>query len=62
MVPVPSGGTAPAPDNAVAGTGSRLGRAVYGSVRAGPPQMIGLLDLHTGRVAWNIRPLRVATA
>lgn len=57
VVPVPSGGTAPAPDNAVAEPRSRLGWVVYGSVRGGPRQMIGLLDYASGQVAWSIRPL-----
>jgi len=57
-VPVPEGGTPPAPERRVAVPLSRLGWVVRGRVAGGPPQMIGLLDLHTGRVAWNIRPLQ----
>ena len=57
LVPVPPGGTAPAADDRVAEPLSRLGWVVRGRVRNGPQQMIGLLDYHTGRVAWNIRPL-----
>ena len=57
LVPVPAGGTAPAADDRVAEPLSRLGWVVRGRVRNGPQQMIGLLDYHSGRVAWNIRPL-----
>ena len=57
VVPVPPGGTAPAPDNRVAEPRSRLGWVVSGRVRGGPEQMIGLLDYHSGQVAWSIRPL-----
>jgi hypothetical protein len=60
-VPVPAGGTRPAADRRVAAPLSRLGWVVRGRVRGGgrlgPAQMIGLLDYHSGRVAWNIRPL-----
>lgn len=56
-VPVPPGGTAPAPGDRTAEPLSRLGWVVRGRVRGGPEQMIGLLDYHSGRVAWNIRPL-----
>ena len=56
-VPVPEKGALPAAERRVATPLSRLGWAVRGSVREGPLQMIGLLDHHTGRVAWNIRPL-----
>lgn len=57
-VPVPEGGTSPAPERRVAEPLSRLGWVVRGRVRRdGPLQMIGLLDYHSGRVAWNIRPL-----
>ncbi len=59
-VPVPEGGTPPAAGRRVAGPLSRFGWVVRGRVRNGPPQMIGLLDYTTGRVAWNIRPLPVA--
>lgn len=56
-VPVPPGGTAPAPGRRVARPGSPLSWVVTGSVRDGPPQMIGLLDYRSGRTAWDIRPL-----
>lgn len=56
-VPVPPGGTSPAPGDRVAAPLSRLGWVVRGRVRNGPQQMIGLLDYDSGRVAWNIRPL-----
>lgn len=56
-VPVPADGTSPAPGDRTAEPLSRLGWVVRGRVRNGPPQMIGLLDYHSGRVAWNIRPL-----
>ena len=62
VVPIPPGGAAPAEERRVAVPLSRLGWVVRGRVRGGPPQMIGLLDLHTGRVAWNIRPLPVVSA
>lgn len=61
-VPVPAGGTRPAAGRRRAEPLSRLGWAVRGRVRNGPPQMIGLLDYPTGRVAWNIRPLPDAVA
>jgi hypothetical protein len=56
-VPVPPDGTVPAPERRVAEPLSRFGWVVRGRVRNGPQQMIGLLDQHSGRVAWNIRPL-----
>ncbi len=57
VVPIPDDGALPAAQRRVATPLSRVGWVVRGSVRRGPPQMIGLLDHHTGRVAWNIRPL-----
>jgi hypothetical protein len=60
VVPVPEGGTPPPPGRRRAEPLSRLGWVVYGSVRGGPRQMIGLLDYHSGRIAWNIRPLEPA--
>ena len=60
-VPVPPGGTEPAPDNRVAEPRSRLGWVVRGRVRGGPSQMIGLLDYASGQVAWSIRPLPPVT-
>lgn len=59
-VPVPPGGTSPPDERRRAEPLSRLGWVVYGSVRGGPRQMIGLLDYASGRVAWNIRPLAPA--
>lgn len=59
-VPVPEGGTPPPPERRRAEPLSRLGWVVYGSVRGGPRQMIGLLDYPSGRIAWNIRPLEPA--
>lgn len=61
-VPVPPGGATPTEERRVAVPISRLGWVVRGRVRGGSPQMIGILDLHTGRVAWNIRPLPVVSA
>lgn len=61
-VPVPPDGTAPAADDRVAAPLSRLGWVVRGRVRNGPEQMIGLLDYHSGHVAWNIRPLPAQAA
>lgn len=62
VVTVPRGGTEPAEERRVAVPLSRLGWVVRGRVAGGPAQMIGLLDLHTGRVAWNIRPLPAVSA
>lgn len=62
VVPVPEGGTPPAADRRVAVPLSRLGWVVRGRIAGGPLQMIGLLDMHSGRVAWNIRPLPVVSA
>jgi hypothetical protein len=56
-VPVPPGGTAPARGRRVARPRSALSWVVSGSVRGGPPQMIGLLDYPTGHVDWDIRPV-----
>ena len=61
VVPIPPGGATPAEERRVAVPLSRLGWVVRGRIRGGPPQMIGLLDLHSGRVAWNIRPLPVVS-
>jgi hypothetical protein len=60
-VPVPDGGTSPAPERATAVPLSRLGWVVRGPVRGGPDQVVGVLDYPTGRVAWTIRPLPEAT-
>ena len=62
VVPVPDGGTAPAPERATAVPLSRLGWVVRGRVRNGPQQVVGVLDYPTGRVAWNIRPLPEASS
>lgn len=59
-VPVPPGGLAPAAERATAVPLSRLGWVVRGRVGDRPRQMIGLLDMRSGRVAWNIRPLPAA--
>ena len=56
-VPVPDDGTPPPRERRRAEPLSRLGWVVFGRVRGGPRQMIGLLDYVSGRVAWNIRPL-----
>lgn len=56
-VPVPPGGVQPPPARAVATPLSRLSWVVFAHVCGGPRQMIGMLDLPSGRVAWNIRPL-----
>jgi len=55
-VPVPPGGAAPGPARRVAHPRSPFGWVVWGRVRGGPRQVIGLLDYATGRVAWDIRP------
>ena len=58
-VPVPAGAVQPDPRVARAVPLARLGWVVTG--RFGPDrpeQMIGLLDMRTGRVAWRIRPAR----
>lgn len=59
-VPVPADGVAPPPDRGRAEPLSRLGWVVTGRVRGGPPQVIGVLDYASGRIAWNIRPLEPA--
>ena len=56
VVPVPPGGTLPARGREVAHPPSPLGWVVWGRVRGGPVQMIGLLDHRSGAVAWDIRP------
>ncbi|GEM_PF-471880 len=56
-VPVPTGGTEPAPRRRVADPPDDLQWIVSGHVDGGPAQVIGLLDYRTGRVAWDIRPL-----
>lgn len=55
-VPVPPGGARPPRERAVARPRSPFGWVVWGHVRGGPEQMIGLLDYHSGTVAWDIRP------
>lgn len=60
-VAVPPGGTAPAPQKAVARPRSRLSWLVEGRIRNGPVQPIGLIDYQSRRVVWNIRPLPEAT-
>ncbi len=57
VVPVPPGGVEPSARNREASPRSRLGWRVYGPVRGGPEQMIGLLDYPSGDVVWDIRPL-----
>jgi hypothetical protein len=61
-VPVPPGGTPPAPADRTARPLSRLGWVVWGSVRGGPRQVIGVIDYHSGRVAWNLLPLPAPAA
>lgn len=56
-VPVPPGGTTPAPARGKAAPAHDLNWVVSGRVKGGPEQVIGLLDYRTGRVAWDIRPL-----
>lgn len=55
-VPVPDGAVRPGPVRRVARPQSPFGWVVWGHVRGGPRQMIGLLDYRSGRVAWDIRP------
>lgn len=57
QVPVAPGGTAPLPARDTARPGGELNWVVTGRVRGGPPQVIGLLDYRSGRVAWDIRPV-----
>jgi len=57
-VPVPSSGVRPEPGGARATPVSPLGWVVTGRFREGEPQVIGLLDMHSGRVAWRIRRAR----
>lgn len=56
-VPVPAGGTAPIAARDQARPAHELNWVVTGRVRGGPPQVIGLLDYRSGRVAWDIRPV-----
>jgi hypothetical protein len=56
-VAIPAGGTAPAAAKAVARPRSELTWLVLGHVGTGPRQPIGMLDYHSGRIVWNIRPL-----
>jgi hypothetical protein len=61
-VPVPPGGARPAPSRAMARPTSRFGWIVTGPVVQrrgviGPRQMIGVIDMGSGRVTWNIEPL-----
>ena len=57
-VQVPPGGTLPPAARAVARPRSALSWLVEGSVNGGPVQPIGLVDYHSGRIAWDILPLR----
>ncbi|MEQ8833776.1 MAG: hypothetical protein RIB67_04950 [Miltoncostaeaceae bacterium] len=62
-VPVPSDGARPAAERRRAEPPSPFGWVVWGMVRGGERQMIGLLDYRSGEVVWDIRPrLRAATA
>lgn len=54
-VPVPEGGVMPSPDNAVARPRGPFAWIVYGRLRGGARQMIGMLDLDSGRPLWDIR-------
>lgn len=56
-VPVPAGGAAPIAARGQARPADELNWVVTGRVRGGPPQVIGLLDYRSGRVAWDIRPV-----
>lgn len=56
VVPVPRGGAQPPAGRGVARPRSPFGWVVWGHVRGGPEQMIGLLDYNSGRVVWDIRP------
>lgn len=55
-VPVPPGGTVPPGARSIATPPGDFGWVVYGHVRGGPRQMIGLLDYNSGTVVWDIRP------
>jgi hypothetical protein len=57
-VPVPPSGVRPLPGTARAQPLSPLGWVVTGRFGAREPQMIGLLDMHSGQVAWRIRRTR----
>jgi hypothetical protein len=64
-VPVPPGGAVPAPRKAVARPASPFGWVVTGPVvrgpgAIGPRQVIGVIDMHSGSVTWNIEPLPAA--
>ncbi len=56
VVPVPRGAEHPPGGRDVARPRSPFGWVVWGHVRGGPEQMIGLLDYASGTVAWDIRP------
>lgn len=59
-VPVPPGGATAAPARSTATPEAELNWVVSGRVAGGPEQVIGLLDYRTGRVEWDIRPVRTA--
>lgn len=56
VVPVPAGGNTPPATRRTARPTSPFGWVVWGHVRGGERQMIGLLDYHSGAVNWDIRP------
>lgn len=55
-VPAPAGGARPAPERRRVDPVSPFGWVVWGYVRGGERQMIGLLDYGSGEVVWDIRP------
>lgn len=57
IAPVPEGGVPPSAAKREVSPLSPLGWVVWGTVNDGPRQMIGLLDYHSGRAAWDIRPV-----
>lgn len=54
--PVPPGGDPPPAGRRMVRPRSDLSWVVTGTVRRGTPQVIGLLDYHSGAIAWDIRP------
>lgn len=61
-VPVPAGGARPQLERRRAEPRSPFGWVVWGHVRGGERQMIGLLDYASGEVVWDIRPRLRASA
>jgi hypothetical protein len=61
-VPVPAAGADVPPGRERVVPPSRFAWIVWGRVRGGPRQVIGVLDYGSGRVVWDIRPRLRRTA